>query len=112
MRERITSPKLWRLFESAAGRQAGLPTVICWRQSHTWKAGASQTLKVPAGPKGIMQIAAATARTMGLRMVYATRYRVSTQRTLVKRKKGKPVWKTVKRKVPYSVLVRDERMCP
>ena len=109
--ERITSPRLQRIFDSAS-RQSGLPasfiSAIAYLES--WGNAKAESW---AGPKGIMQIAGATARTMGLRIVYQTRYKISTERKLVKRKKGaKPVWTTVKRKIPYTVLVRDERMEP
>ena len=108
--ERITSPRLSKIFD-AASRQSGVPasliSAIAYLES--WGEANAQS---PAGPKGIMQIAAATARTMGLRMIYATRYKTTTQRRLVKRKKGKPVYQTRRVKVPYQVLVRDERMVP
>lgn len=108
--ERITGPRLTRIFESAS-RQSGVPasliSAIAYLES--WGEADAQS---PAGPKGIMQIAAATARSMGLRMIYATKYKTVTERKLVKRKKGKPVMQTRRRKVPYHVLVRDERMVP
>src|SRR5262249_13673399 len=62
----------------------------------------------PSGPKGIMQISAATARSMGLRVVTVTRYRVT--RDKVKLKSGK--YKTVVHKTPYVVTVRDDRLSP
>jgi hypothetical protein len=108
--ERITSPRLWRIFEQA-GRQNGLPPSFVAAISYLESWGRANA-ESPAGPKGIMQIAGATARTMGLRLIYATKYRTSSQRVLVKRKKGKPTWRTVKRRVPYSVLVKDERLVP
>jgi soluble lytic murein transglycosylase-like protein len=108
--ERITSPRLWRIFENA-GRQNGLPPSFVAAISYLESWGRADA-ESPAGPKGIMQIAGATARTMGLRMIYATKYRTSTQRVLVKRKKGKPTWRTVKKRIPYSVLVKDERLVP
>lgn len=108
--QRITSPKLWKIFEQA-GRTSGLPASFVASISYleSWGQPNAQS---STGPKGIMQIAGGTARTMGLRMVYATRYKISKQRKLVKRKKGKPVWVTVRRKIPYTVLVRDERLIP
>src|SRR4029079_16537952 len=60
----------------------------------------------------IMQIASATARVMGLKIVYATRYKISTEKKLVRETKGKPTWTTVRKRIPYTVLVRDERMIP
>ena len=42
-----------------------------------------------------------------------TRYKITTEKKLVrKKKKRKPVWVNVRRKIPYTVLVRDERMYP
>ena len=42
-----------------------------------------------------------------------TRYKISTEKKLVRtKKKRKPVWVNVRRKIPYTVLVRDERMYP
>jgi hypothetical protein len=68
----------------------------------------------PAGPKGIMQISEATARTMGLKVARATRYRTTRERVLVagKGKNKKPRYQTVTHKIPYTVTVRDERMQP
>jgi len=108
--ERITSPKLWKIFESA-GRQSGLPPSFVAAISYleSWGDPRAQS---PTGPKGIMQIAGGTARAMGLRIVYATRYKMGTQRKLVKPKKGKARWVTVRKRIPYTVLVRDERMMP
>ena len=37
----------------------------------------------PAGPKGIMQISAATARTMGLKVLISTRYKVTREKVAV-----------------------------
>lgn len=59
-----------------------------------------------------MQFSSATARSAGLKIVYKTRYRTATVRRQVKNRKGKLVTQTVNRKVPYSVLVRDERLIP
>ena len=109
--ERITGAKLQRIFQSAS-RQSGLPVSFLSAISYLESWGNAKA-ESPAGPKGIMQIAAATARTMGLRIVYATRYKVTTEKKLVrKKKKSKPVWVNVRRKIPYTVLVRDERMYP
>lgn len=107
---RITGPRLWKIFESA-GQQSGLPPTFIAAVSYleSWGDPKAQS---PTGPKGIMQIAGGTARVMGLRMVYATRYKIGTQRKLVKPKKGKARWVTVKKRIPYTVLVRDERMIP
>jgi hypothetical protein len=107
---RVTGPRLWKIFETAS-KQSGLPPTFIAAISYleSWGDPRAQS---PAGPKGIMQIAGGTARVMGLRMVYKTRYKISTQRKLVKPKKGKARWVTVKKRIPYTVLVRDERMIP
>lgn len=108
--ERITSPKLQRIFDSA-GRQSGLPASFVSAISYLESWGRANA-ESPAGPKGIMQIASATARVMGLKIVYATRYKMSTEKKLVRKKKGKPTWVTVRKRIPYTVLVRDERLIP
>ena len=59
-----------------------------------------------------MQISEATGRSMGLRVTYARRYKVTRERVQVRRKGRKPVWRTVRKKTPYTVLVRDDRMYP
>lgn len=108
--QRITSPKLQRVFNDASAK-SGLPASFIASVAYleSWGNAAAES---PAGPKGIMQIAAGTARLMGLRMIYATRYRVVVERKQVKGKGRKLVTKTVRRRVPYQVLVRDERLFP
>lgn len=108
--ERITSPKLQKIFQQAA-RQSGWPASLISAVAYLESWGEARA-ESPAGPKGIMQIAEATARSMGLQIIRATKYRVSTERRLVKTRRGKPVYKTVKVKTPYTVLVRDERFMP
>jgi hypothetical protein len=108
--QRINSPKLRKIFDDA-GRQSGLPPSFISAISYLESWG-NPKAESWAGPKGIMQIAGATARQMGLRIVYATKYKISTEKKLVRRKGRKPVWTTVRRKIPYTVLVRDERMIP
>jgi hypothetical protein len=66
----------------------------------------------PSGPKGIMQISGATARGMGLRVVMATRYRVTRDRVLISAKAKKPRYKTLTHRTPYVVTVRDDRLIP
>lgn len=107
---RITSPKLWNIFQQA-GKESGLPVSFIAAISYleSWGVANAQS---STGPKGIMQIAGGTARVMGLKIVYATRYKVSTTRKQVKRKGRKAVWVRVRKKIPYTVLVRDERLIP
>jgi hypothetical protein len=108
--KRVTgSAKLQALFRSAAassGMPASLIEAICYLES--WGDPKAQSI---TGPRGIMQISAATAASMGLRVVYATRYKVTRQKVQAK-VKGKTTTRTVTRKTPYKVLVRDERMQP
>jgi hypothetical protein len=108
--QRVTSPKLKKVFESAA-RSSGLPASFLAAIAYLESWGMANA-ESPAGPRGIMQFAAATARSVGLKIVYATRYRTTTVQRQVKNRKGKLVTQKVKRKVPYRVLVRDERMIP
>jgi hypothetical protein len=107
--KRITSAPMQRIFKSAAaksGIRASLIAAIAYLESY----GASDALS-PTGPKGVMQISAGTARSMGLRQVYARRYKTVTVRKRVKTKRGHVV-RSVRKRVPYSVLVRDDRMRP
>jgi hypothetical protein len=103
--ERITGPKLKALFQ-AAERQTGFPasTLAAISYLESW---GQTTAESPSGPKGIMQISEATARSMGLRIERATRYRITTQTKTVKGKK-----RTLKVRTPYKVTVRDERLIP
>lgn len=107
---RITSPHLQQLFKQASA-QSGFPAstlaAIAYLESFGDPLAAS-----PAGPRGIMQFSEGTARSAGLSVVYATRYHVTTDKTLVRRKGKKPLYKVVQRKVPYTVVVRDDRLIP
>ncbi|MEJ7607513.1 MAG: transglycosylase SLT domain-containing protein [Bryobacteraceae bacterium] len=106
--ERIT--RLQKLFQNAS-QSSGLPasfiSAVAFLES--WGVANAQS---PAGPKGMMQIAQGTARTMGLKLIYATKYNYVTERRLIKGRKGKVTSRTVRRTVPYQVLVRDERLVP
>jgi hypothetical protein len=106
--ERITKQK--RLFQRAASA-SGLPAQFIAAVAYLESWGNARAVS-PAGPKGMMQIAQATARSMGLRITYAKRYRIVTERRRVKNKRGKYVTQRRKRRVPYTVLVRDERLIP
>jgi hypothetical protein len=109
--KRITgNPKLQALFRSAAassGMPASVIEAICYLES--WGNPSAQSI---TGPKGIMQISGATAVSMGLKVVYATRYKVTRVKVPGKKVKGKATTRTVTRREPYRVLVRDERMQP
>lgn len=106
--ERILKQK--KLFEQASA-SSGLPArfIAAVAFLESWGNPNAQS---GTGPRGIMQIAKGTAKTMGLNISYARRYRTVTQRVRVKNKQGKLVWTTRKRRVPYTVLVRDDRMIP
>lgn len=107
--QRVTSPAMQRIFDDA-GRRSGIrPSLIAAvAYLESWGDPNAQS---PTGPKGVMQIAGATGRSMGLRLIYATKHRVVTEKRRVKTKKG-TVTRTVRKRVPYQVLVRDERMVP
>jgi Transglycosylase SLT domain len=108
---RITSPRLQKLFDQAS-RQSGLPSSFIAAVAYLESWGVSNA-RSPAGPRGIMQISGGTARAMGLRQIYRTKYRIKTERKKVRRKgQKKATWVRVRRKIPYSVLVRDERLIP
>ena len=112
--KRITTDrKLQPIFRSAA-RQSGLPATLIEAIAYLESWGDARAVS-PSGPKGIMQISAATARVMGLRVSFATRYRTRRVRTLVpgtgvKGKKAR--YRTVTRRTPYVVTVRDDRLHP
>lgn len=108
--QRVTSPALQKIFRRAAERSglpAGLIEAVAYLES--WGDARAES---PSGPRGIMQISEATGRSMGLRVTYARRYKVTRERVQVRRKGRKPVWRTVRKKTPYTVLVRDDRMYP
>jgi hypothetical protein len=108
--KRVTgSAKLQALFHSASassGMPASVIEAICYLES--WGDPNAQSV---SGPKGIMQISGATAVSMGLKIVYATRYKTTREKVAVK-SNGKTRTRTVTRKTPYKVPVRDERMMP
>ena len=108
--ERITSPRLQQIFKKASletGVPAPLIAAIAYLES--WGDARAES---PAGPKGIMQFAEATGRAAGLRIVYATRYKVVRTRQAVKKANGRPGYRTINHRTPYSVKVRDDRFVP
>ncbi len=108
--ERILNPNLQKIFTQAerlSGWSAELLSAIAFLESF-----GDPLAQSPTGPRGIMQVSGGTAKAMGLRVIYATRYRVTSETVQSKGKNGKPVTKTVKRKTPYNVFVRDERLVP
>ncbi|MDR3700031.1 MAG: transglycosylase SLT domain-containing protein [Candidatus Sulfopaludibacter sp.] len=108
---RVTGdPRLQSIFRLAAQRShlpATLIEAIAWLES--WGDSKAESI---AGPKGIMQISVATAHDMGLKVLQATRYKVTREKVPVKSSSKKPRYKTVTRKTPYIVTVRDDRLVP
>jgi hypothetical protein len=108
---RITSDrKLQSLFQTAAER-SGLPVTTLEAIAYLESWGDAKAAS-PSGPRGIMQISAATARSMGLRVLTTTRYHITRERVAVKAKRGKTRYKTVTHRTPYVVSGRDDRMYP
>jgi hypothetical protein len=108
--ERITGPRLTRIFDGAAA-SSGLPASLISAVAYLESWGDPNAVS-PAGPKGIMQFSEATARAAGLRVVRSTRFKITTERKLVRRKNGKPIYRVVRHRSPYTVMVRDDRLNP
>jgi hypothetical protein len=108
---RITGNVKLQLLFKAAGQRSGLPPALIEAIAYLESWGDPKA-ESPSGPKGVMQISAATARIMGLKVVVATRYKVTREKVAVKVAKGKPKYKTVVHKTPYIVSVRDDRLFP
>jgi len=108
--ERITGPRLSAIFRSAAA-ESGWPVSLLEAIAYLESGGDTQATS-PAGPRGLMQFSEATARAAGLRIVRVTRFKTVTSRQLVRRKSGPPVYRTVRRRTPYTVTVRDDRLNP
>jgi hypothetical protein len=109
--KRVTSdPKLQSIFRSAA-RQSGWPVSLIEAIAYLESWGDARA-ESPAGPKGIMQISAATARSMGLKVLISTRYRVTREKIAVAGKSKKPRFKYITHRTPYLVTTRDDRMYP
>jgi hypothetical protein len=110
--KRITTDrKLQTTFRKAAD-ESGLPSTLIEAIAYLESWGEARA-ESPSGPKGIMQISAATARTMGLRVQVVTRYRTTRTKVLIPASKGKKArYKTVTHKTPYVVSGRDDRLDP
>ena len=107
---RILSPTLQALFRSASKR-SGMPAQVIEAVAYLESWGDARA-ESPDGPKGIMQISEATARTMGLKVVHATRYKITREKVPVKSKSKKPRYRIVSHKTPYQVTLRDDRLVP
>ena len=109
--KRITgSAKLQSLFKQAE-RDTGVPASLIEAIAYLESWGDAKA-ESPSGPKGIMQISGATARSMGLKVLVSTRYKVTRERILISGKGKKARYKTVTHKTPYVVTSRDDRMYP
>jgi hypothetical protein len=108
--QRVSSQQLQKVFRRASV-QSGLPVSFIAAVAYLESWGKATAVS-PAGPKGIMQIAEGTARLMGLKIVRKTRYRIAYERRKVRLKNGKTALRKVRRRTPYTVVVRDERLIP
>jgi hypothetical protein len=108
--ERITGPRLSPIFRNAAA-ESGWPASLLEAIAFLESGGDTQATS-PAGPRGLMQFSEATARAAGLRILRVTRFKTVTSRQLVRRKSGRPVYRTVRHRTPYTVTVRDDRLNP
>ncbi|MGB7761333.1 MAG: transglycosylase SLT domain-containing protein [Bryobacteraceae bacterium] len=105
-----TDPKLQAVFRSAAAA-SGFPQDVLEAIAYLESWGDVSAESWAGSPRGIMQISLATARTMGLKVGQVTRYRTVKVKVRVKGA-GKAKYKTVSRRTPYTVIVRDERLIP
>jgi hypothetical protein len=108
--KRMFSPQLAKLFHDSA-EKAGWPESTLQAIAYLESWGDSKA-ESPAGPRGIMQISEATARSMGLRVLYGKQYHITTETRKVKLKNGRTVARKVSHRTAYSVLVRDDRLFP
>jgi hypothetical protein len=109
--KRITgNAKLQQLFQ-AAGARSGLPPSLIEAIAYLESWGDPRA-ESPSGPKGVMQISAATARSMGLKVAVVTRYKITRDKVAVKTASGATRYKTVTHKTPYVVTARDDRLAP
>src|ERR1700677_5116058 len=105
-----SNAKLQTLFKTA-GQRSGFPAELIEAISYLESWGDPKA-ESPSGPKGIMQISAATSRSMGLKVVIATRHKVTREKVAVKSASGATKYKTVTHKTPYTVTTRDDRLLP
>ena len=102
--------KLQALFRTASQR-SGMPASLIEAIAYLESWGEARA-ESPSGPRGVMQISEATARSMGLKVVHATRHRTTREKVLVASRRRKPKYRTVTHKTPYVVTVRDDRLSP
>src|SRR5690348_16791154 len=109
--KRITSDlKLQSLFR-AAERDTGVPASLIEAIAYLESWGDARA-ESPSGPRGIMQISGATARSMGLKVVVNTRYKVTRERVTLSGTGKRARYKTITHRTPYVVTVRDDRLIP
>ncbi len=108
--ERITGPLLTRIFRRASST-SHLPASLIAAVAYLESWGDAKAVS-PAGPKGIMQFSEATARAAGLRVVRVTKFKITSERVLTPRKTGKPTYRTIRHRTPYTVTMRDDRLNP
>lgn len=108
--QRICSPRLQKLFRAAEAR-SGFPASTLAAIAYLESFGDPKA-QSPAGPLGIMQFSESTARAAGLRVVRVTRYHVKVSRQRVRTKRGRYVTRRVRTRIPYTVVVRDDRLYP
>jgi hypothetical protein len=108
--EKISGARLAPIFRRASD-ESGWPASLISAVAYLESWGDAQAAS-PAGPKGIMQFSEATARAAGLRVVRVTHFQVTTSHELVRRKRGRSVYRTVRHKTPLTVTVRDDRLNP
>jgi hypothetical protein len=109
--KRITgNARLQSLFKNAE-RDTGVPASLIEAIAYLESWGDPRA-ESPAGPKGIMQISGATARSMGLRVLVSTRYRVTRERVLLSGKGKRARYRTITHRTPYIVTSRDDRLYP
>jgi hypothetical protein len=108
--QRISSPKMQKIFRDAE-HKSGVPASLLAAIAYVESFGDPRA-ESPSGPRGIVQISEATARRIGLKVARARRYKVTVTRVQVRNKRGKIIYKKIRRKQRYEVVVRDDRLIP
>lgn len=109
--KRITRDARLQALFRAAGERSGLPSSLIEAIAYLESWGDPRA-ESPSGPKGIMQISAATAKAMGLKVMVVTRYHTTVERVAYRTRRGATRYKSLRRKVPYVVTARDDRLIP
>jgi hypothetical protein len=109
--KRITGDQRLQSSFRLAAERSGLPEQLLEAIAYLESWGDPKA-ESPSGPRGIMQVSLGTAKEMGLRIISATRYRTVKEKVQVRDKRNRLVTRTVRRRVPYVVSSRDERLNP